>query len=153
MSPLWPDNTGNGRPMMQLARRFYNLERGDRRLVVEAFILIAIVNAALRTMSFVSLRRLLDRAKALRSRSPHSAGRISWAVAAAARRLPGRTCLKDSLVADVMLRRRGYQSTLRLGVKKAHDCGGPLQAHAWVESDGTIVVGELDTLHEYRPLS
>ena len=139
--------------MMQLGRRFFDLQRGDRWLVVEAFILIAIVTAGLRTMSFVSLRRLLDGAKGLRSQSPHSAARISWAVDAAARRLPGRTCLKDSLAADVMLCRRGYQSELRLGVKKAHDRLVPLQAHAWVESNGAIVAGQLDTLHEYQPLS
>ena len=70
-------------------------------------------------------------------------------MSAAARVVPGRTCLTDALAADVMLCRRGHPSTLRLGVRKHAGAAVPVEAHAWVESDGAIVAGELATLDEY----
>lgn len=136
---------------IELARRFYRLEHRDRGLVVEAVLLVAIAEAGLRTLSFVSLRRLFDGVKRLRARSKPSAPRIAWALDAAAQVLPGRSCLKDALAADVMLCRRGHPSTLRLGVKKAPGPAVPLEAHAWVESDGAIVAGQLATLADYKP--
>ena len=140
-----------GAGIIGLGRRFARLERRDRWLVVEAVVLIGIANAGLRTVSFVSLRRMLDTAKQLRSRSMDPAPRISWAIGAAAQVVPGRTCLKDALAADVMLCRRGYPSTLRLGVKKGSTAGVPLEAHAWVESEGAIVAGQLAALADYQP--
>ena len=139
--------------IMQLWRRFRALERDDRRLIVEAVILIGIVRAGLRILRFAWLLRLLAGAKRLRSGSRQPRTRIGWAVNAAARLVPGRTCLSDALAADVMLCRRGYQSTLRLGVKRRHDGAAPLDAHAWVECDGAIVAGYLETLDEYSLFS
>ena len=50
-----------------------------------------------------------------------------------------------------MLRRRGLTSELRLGVRRPRE--GKFQAHAWVECEGDIVVGDLDELAEYAPLA
>ena len=138
--------------MAHLGRRLLALERDDRWLVVEAIVLIGLVQAGLRMLSFATLRRLLAAAKRVRPRAPSRHSRIAWAVNAAARLVPGRTCLTDALAADVMLCRRGYQSVLRIGVKKRSGGAGPLEAHAWVESAGSIVAGELAALDEYWPL-
>ena len=139
--------------LTQLGRRFFALERGDRWLVVEAILLTGFVQAGLRMLSFATLIRLLAVAKRFRRRSRPRPSRIAWAVDAAARLLPGRTCLTDALAADVMLCRCGYRSLLRIGVKKRSGGAGPLEAHAWVESDGSIVVGEMETLDDYWRLS
>ena len=90
-----------GNRIVDLGRRFYRLERGDRGLVVEAVVLVGLAQAGLRTVSFVSLRRMFDAAKRVRSRSKVSTTRIAWAIGAAAQVLPHRTCLKDALAADV----------------------------------------------------
>ena len=45
---------------------------------------------------------------------------------------------------------RGHPTHLRIGV--AHSATGQLQAHAWIESEGKIVVGDLADLARYRPL-
>jgi hypothetical protein len=136
-------------PLFHLGRRFLALERGDRWLIIEAVFMIGLVQAGLRTLSFATLQQLLAAVKRLRRRSRPRPARIAWAVNAAARLVPARTCLTDALAADVMLCRRGYQSFLRIGVKKRKGGAGPLEAHAWVESDGSIVAGELETLGEY----
>ncbi len=44
------------------------------------------------------------------------------------------TCLRQSLLLYWILRRRGLQPIVRLGVRK--DAGNVLDAHAWVELDG-----------------
>ena len=142
-----------GGRILQRWRRFCALGDGDRWLIVEAVILIGIVQAGVRTVPFGALRRLLTGAKRLRSGSRPPRSRIGWAVNAAARLVPGRTCLSDALAADVMLCRRGYPSMLRFGVKKRNDGVVPLEAHAWVECDGSIVAGHLATLDEYRLFS
>ena len=133
-----------------LWRRFRALDRGDGRLVVEAVLLIGIVQVGMRTLRFARLLRVLASAKRLRSGSHHSHTRIGWAVRAAARLAPGRTCLSVALVADVMLSRRGYRPRLRIGVKKTRGGAVPLEGHAWVECDGSIVAGDLAALDDYR---
>jgi hypothetical protein len=66
--------------------------------------------------------------------------RITWAVAAAARRIPRATCLTQALAATLLLAWRGHDATLRLGVAKKED--GSLHAHAWLECGGVILLGE-----------
>ena len=137
--------------VLQRIRRFRALEPGDRSLLIEAAILLGIVQVGLRTIPLRALRRVLTGVKRFRARSRPAGSRIAWAVNAAAPLVPPRSCLSDALAADVMLCRRGYPSTVWFGVKPLKGRTTALDAHAWVESDGSIVAGALDTLHEYRP--
>ena len=50
-----------------------------------------------------------------------------------------------------MLRRRGYTSEIRFGVRPPS--GGVLAGHAWVEHEGAVVFGALHELAEYSMLS
>jgi hypothetical protein len=77
--------------------------------------------------------------------------RIAWAIGRAQRLVPRATCLPQALAAEALLRRARHPADLRIGVVKA----GParLVAHAWVESRGRIVVGDLrERLADYAPL-
>ena len=60
-------------------------------------------------------------------------------MAAASRRVPKATCLTQAIALRTLLARDGKESELRIGVAKAED--GRLEAHAWLESDGRIVIG------------
>ncbi len=73
--------------------------------------------------------------------------RIAWAVPAAAQAVPRCTCLVRALAGRRMLWRRGIRSELRIGVAKSPD----FQAHAWLECDGTIVIGASGT--HFTPLA
>jgi len=65
---------------------------------------------------------------------------VSWAVTAASRRLPGPPmCLSQALAVQVMLARRGYASRLRVGVTRGG--AGQVEAHAWVEHEGRVLIG------------
>jgi hypothetical protein len=118
-------------------RRYLELSAPDRRLLIEAFALVAAMRIALRTMRFESVRRMAGRMERPRS-SAVAPERIAWAVGAVARRIPGATCLAQALAARVMLARRRMESRLRIGVKKD---GESVAAHAWVEHRGRVIVG------------
>jgi len=76
--------------------------------------------------------------------------RIAWAVVVTSRYIPFTKCLAQALVTQVLFAHYGYTSQLRIGVAK----DGPerLKAHAWVESQGMIVVGNLPDLSRFETL-
>lgn len=113
--------------------------------------MIGIVRLGLWLVPFDTLRRWVERT----ARERATAGRASeeqivWAVARASHYVPGaHSCLPRALAAHVLLRREGHPSDLRIGV--ALDEHKKLQAHAWVESRGKVVIGDTD-LTRYTPL-
>jgi hypothetical protein len=133
----------------------------DRRLLCEAAVRLAFVRIGLYAVGFAVLRRWLGlRQPAADTTQPSDsasgpaevAGRVAWAVQAAARRIPGATCLVQALVAEAMLRRRGYEPALHFGVRQRPDRRS-IDAHAWIELNGAVVVGAVANLGDYAVLS
>ena len=141
--------------MLTACRRLASLDGARRRLLMEAAASIALVWAALRVVPFLNLLRLLDRWVALpiaRKRepaNPNAVASVTWAVTTASARFSPATCLVQALAAVAMLRRRGLTCQLRIGVR-TRSCarGAPIDAHAWVECEGRIAIGDLDHLSE-----
>ena len=52
----------------------------------------------------------------------------------------GATCLPQAVVAWTLLRRRGIDAVLRIGIRRRH---GRMDAHAWVECGGTSIEGRI----------
>jgi len=66
--------------------------------------------------------------------------RLSWAIGAAAVRVPWRSdCLPQAMAADRWLRRHGLQPRFFVGIAKAAD--GQLEAHAWLQCHSIVVTG------------
>jgi hypothetical protein len=135
------------------------LDRTRRRgadvvLIVEAAILLLIIWVAIRVLRLHTLRHLLDFAPpSNRGASRVAADRVGAAVIAVAKRLPFVNCLSAAFVADTMLRRCGYPATLNIGVRRGARPSAALEAHAWVECHGDVIVGQLDDLDEYVVLA
>jgi hypothetical protein len=77
--------------------------------------------------------------------------RVASSVRRASRYVPAATCLTQALATQLLLARRGQVSRLRIGVSKGQ--GGELKAHAWVESQGRIVIGQTNDLPSYTILN
>ena len=77
--------------------------------------------------------------------------RIAWAVRAASKGVPHATCLTQALAAQVLFARHAHAVDLRIGVAKGE--AGGLEAHAWLEHGGRVVVGNVRDLGRYVPLS
>jgi hypothetical protein len=58
-------------------------------------------------------------------------------------------CLPKAFVGDRLLRRKGYDVQLKIGVRK--DRLQRLIAHAWLEHDGRVILGDLANLGQYAP--
>jgi len=127
-------------------RRFVALPAGDRRLLVRAALVVGAFRVGVRVVPFGVLRRLGARAAGGSGAEPRGPARwapqaIAWAVAVASSHVPGAdTCLVRALAARVLLVRAGHPACIRIGVSRG--AGDRLQAHAWVESRGAIVIGE-----------
>jgi hypothetical protein len=131
----------------------------DRFLLTEAAVLLVLLRVGLRLLSFASVRRFVDRYSSW-NQAPaglwvrETIGHIASAVTAVARRLPSRTtCLVEALAVEAMLRRRGFAPTLRFGTRRPGSGATLLEAHAWVECAGSVVIGGLADLADYAVFS
>jgi hypothetical protein len=135
-------------------RRFLRISAAERRLLIRAAVLLQVISVGMRLLPFRTLRRLLALAQKARAGSRRVDGipveRIAGAVEAAGRYMPGeKTCLTQALAAQTLLVRQGYPALLHIGAAKGEE--GQLRAHAWVESEGRVVIGGHD-LGRYAPL-
>ena len=124
---------------MSRIRKFWRLNPREKQELLIALWMVLHIRCALWLMPF---KRVLARAE--QSTAPQAAGcdleieRIAWRVTAVSRFVPLATCLTQALALQVLLRRRGVHSELKLGVKNDSN---ELQAHAWVERDGKVLIG------------
>jgi hypothetical protein len=133
--------------------KFRKLSRGERRLLVRSWWLVGSVRVGLWLLPYARLRRILDR----RSETPVDSWearpdpeRIAWAVTVASEYFPrAETCLTRALAALYWLRRFGHPAELKLGV--ALDERKEFSAHAWVLSEGRVVIGD-DGHGKFTPL-
>lgn len=119
------------------------LSSARRRLLVEAALLLEVIKLGLRLLPFKTLRHLLTRIPESPTSTPEARAfvdEVVWVIEIASQHLPGnKTCLIRALAAQVLLARRGYPALLHLGVLKSE--GGKFQAHAWLESEGEVLIG------------
>ena len=71
---------------------------------------------------------------------------LAWDVGVVSRYVPRATCLTQALAGQVLLERYGYPALVHVGVTK-EEGKGTFQAHAWLESDGKVVIGANQRSH------
>jgi hypothetical protein len=118
-----------------------------------AFAAVLLIRACLpfvplRTWQRITTRHWRGRPPAF-GEAPTVVQDVAWAVSLVSRTVPGATCLTQALAAQVLLSWRGCGS--RLGIGVARPAAGGLVAHAWLESDGMVVLGGPD-IGSYTPL-
>ena len=140
---------------MTWLRKFLRRSWAEKHLLVQVTLLLGGTRIALSLFPFKSVQRFLawSSGKAVDRSVDREAycNRVIWAINAVGRRiLDDKPCLPQALVAQWLLRRRGYPATLRIGVTR--DEAGQLLAHAWVESEGVILIGGRFSPELYTPL-
>jgi hypothetical protein len=152
---------------MRRARKLLALPAADRWLLAHATFLVVAVRLGLWLLPFRIVRRLIvsvsgsgtsSDGNATRPLAPSGSGgwgvkatpeRIAWAVNVASQYVPAAACLSRALAAEVLLAWHGYPAQLRIGVAKG--ARGQLEAHAWLEREGQILIG--GAVHDrFRPL-
>jgi hypothetical protein len=123
----------------------------EKYVLFQAVILIVFVKIALRLVrlnTFIPLISKLAQVQVGAEGRPDAA-RVGVLVDAVGRKLNA-TCLHRALAAYVIMRRRHHAAKLSIGVLL--DQNARFSAHAWVESQGKIVIGYLNNLASYTLL-
>ena len=133
---------------MRALTKLRALDTNEWVVLGEAVVNILSVAARLRLVGLAPLLEESDRLSTRRALDCVSAPRIAALVTASSRRLPTRTtCLVRSLALNSMLRRRGFDSRLRIGVRLFE--ASRLAAHCWVELDGVPLNDAADIASHY----
>ena len=143
-SPFGPNGTAVPKLFTVRSRAMsiglFETGRGLLLLAAPVVIAVRIVLWVLPSATILRIVRRLGTMRAPRARpSRPPAERVTWAVEAVSRRIPKATCLTQAVSAQLLLRQFGYDSNLCLGV--ARSPRGEFSAHAWLERDGSIVIG------------
>lgn len=147
---------------MRILYKILNLSKVLRRspqdyiLLFQAFSLLTAIRLGLFLLPFRILLGLLRTisypATHTSAKGMHAVKTIVWAVEVSSRYTPGGAkCLARALTAKVLLNWHGYAPDLKIGVAKSN--GGTLEAHAWIEHQGQVVIGRLKDLSKFIPLS
>lgn len=114
----------------------------ERRTAVEAMAVLVAASLAVRFLPFRTVARLSSRrvTRPAPADPAQTIALVAWAVGAAARRARFRAvCIEQGVAAQLMLRRRGIDSTMYYGAANRPDEG--LAAHVWVRHGAIDVVG------------
>jgi len=139
---------------MKRLKKFLSFTPSDRYLLVSAALWLGAVRLGLWLLPFhiwwPLLGRMTQANTELHEANQDSINKITWAVTVVSRYIPGVKCLARALATQALLSQCGFPANLRIGVAKAEE--GQLEAHAWVEVQGKIVIGDLGNLSLYTPL-
>lgn len=137
---------------MQRLRKLLLLPPRQLWSLARAVWTVAAVRLALPVVPFARMRQYCAR-PARKSSMPGCLPHDDvWAVRQAARRIPGASCLTQALALQLLLRNRGLDSSVRFGVAR-EGRQRVFAAHAWLEHDGQILIGNRGNLHSFTPLA
>lgn len=139
----------------QVWQKLQALSATDLRLLGHTAMLMAAIRLGLWLLPFQTLRRWLSKRYPLgQRRQSNSAAviqKVVWAVEVVSWRMPGGVlCLARALTTQALLRRHGCDCELRIGVAKS--AAGALEAHAWVEHQGRVIIGGMPGFSRFHPL-
>lgn len=142
---------------MRKMQKFLSLSFTDQCFLLRVGLLMIGIRLGLSLLPFGRLRHWLALLGQWRTSStnptvtPHEFKHLIWTVEAMGRLvLRDRACLTQALVGQLLLQRRGYPAHLCIGV--AQDDQGVFHAHAWVESQGKVIIGGQDSPRYFAPL-
>ena len=149
---VWPALSMND--IVRRTRRYLTLSRADQRLLLSAYVSLALVEVGLRTLGF---RRLIAWVPEV-GQPPQSVepATLRWAMesaywleVASRHSLIRAQCLHRAIALHYWLRRAHLPSMLRIGVRKE---GAALAAHAWVELYGQPLQDHASSVEAFTPL-
>ena len=134
--------------MIQKFKKFTKLPLEEKKLFMEAYVILGIMRAAILTVSFKRLTRSLEHVAkkkelpTLNDQEMETAKRVGQAIMRASAYTPWESaCLAQSLTAQKMLKKRGIPGVFYLGAAKDEESEAKMKAHAWSQCGDTIITG------------
>jgi Transglutaminase-like superfamily len=144
---------------MKWVLKFLRLPGRDRLFLLKTYILLTLIRLGLWLVPFEQLWKALVRLGQYRTPKAFSSPvriwavvqRAIWAVNWSCKLTPGGAkCLARALTVKVLLDRNYCAADFKIGVAKNGD--GKFEAHAWIEVEGTVVIGQLQNLEQFTPM-
>lgn len=141
---------------MKLLDKFLNLPQNKQFLLIKACIFVYVVRFILFIFPIKVVLQYLSyftkKTHKLNKNNRLSEELILWAIETVSKFiLSTNTCIIKSITAQILLTQHGYKSSLYLGIAKDKVNQKDLQSHAWLESNGKVIVGE-NMANNYKPI-
>jgi hypothetical protein len=134
-------------------RKLLNLLKtkvSNRILLLLTFILLTAIRLGLWLLPFQNLFKMVTSISEVLNSKPTNRvalKQITWAVNVSTRYMPGGAkCLARALTTQILMNWCGLKPEFRIGVAKS-EIG--LEAHAWIEYQGRIAIGNLPDLSRF----
>ncbi|WP_414564368.1 MULTISPECIES: lasso peptide biosynthesis B2 protein [unclassified Anabaena] len=138
-------------------KRLYKLLRLTKNLplLLRTFIIMTMIRLGLKLLAWRNLHKLVGKIVSASPNIPKPDEivwrRVVWAVEIVSQyMIPKPTCLARALVTHILLAQQGYRTDLRIGVAKTQQ--EKFEAHAWVEIQGQVIIGNSRNLSYFIPL-
>ena len=130
---------------MRRLRKFLYLSLEDKILFFKAIVLVEVFRISLLIFPLKIVQQFVDSVtQKLSKPKTMPQEKISWCVKTVGNYIFGpKSCLPIALAAEILLKENGYPAIINIGVHKGDEI--KLEGHAWVESEGKIIVGEETT--------
>ena len=133
---------------MGRVKKFVRLSNFEKRLFVEAYLILGLMRLAVSNVSFKRLTKKLQKSEGERVMSALQADTVSVAekigevIRKASKNTPWESaCLAQALTAEFMLKRRGIPGIFYLGVMKDESVPAKMKAHAWSKCADRVLTG------------
>jgi hypothetical protein len=129
------------RTLARRARKVLALPAAERGTLLRAWSLLWAARLGLWLLPFPAIRNwAARRAIQTGARDAMPVDRLAWSVSAASHLVPRATCLTQALAGQALLARHGHPARLYLGVARGD--AGQFEAHAWLEAEGQVILGD-----------
>lgn len=126
---------------MRRLQSFLRLPARERFLYLRTWLLLFRIRLMLWVLPYRRWRQIaaqMIRVENERQLERPQVNQITRAVRVMSKYVPQASCLTQALAAQTLLANEGQRSQLRVGVTQND---GKLEAHAWVQIDGRVVIG------------
>jgi hypothetical protein len=133
--------------LLRNIQKWLHLPKSDRSLFLQVFCLTGLVRAAVLVLPFRWIAVFLgeqgvESSYQLGSLEKEAGRKIGRAILRVSRHTPWESkCLVQAITGKILLRRRGINNTLYLGVNK--ESKGKMTAHAWLRAGDMIITGNM----------
>ena len=125
---------------MKKVHNFLKRPLPEKRLLIKALLYLLGVKSGLRLLPFRTMLTLIKRVPIKPGPTSFALDQLLGAMDTAGRNVPRATCLVRAIAGKAFLARYGHQTDLRIGVLK-DESEKRVKAHAWLESQGLVLLG------------
>jgi hypothetical protein len=125
---------------MKKVHNFLKLTSPEKGLLIRALLFVWGAKCGLRLLPFKTMLTLIKKAPIKPGPTSFPLNQLLGAIDTAGKNVPRTTCLVQAIAGQAFLARYGHQTDLRIGVLKDQS-EKRVKAHAWLESQGLVLLG------------